>query len=562
MSGRAMAVLVAVALGATAAAAQERIVELPPMIVMERPNLPPWQYVRTEYGEYLSRCTPATTREFVTADLRQFQLLRVFLPDSLLVKMDTPWVVVLDRTDLKPAGDTIMQDMVSLQQQRVSALREAEGPVPSAPLTGRIESLLNLRIDDRDMNGLFAYLDEKKYDGDHMVITGGYVRFQLERRVPDLPGWFVEGAVAVFEQSIFVQDPIVVRPFTWVSNKETTALLRNPEWPRALLPMNELFASDVLRGEGDRAPLRRDVFRSQVALFFRWAIDPRNGMRDGLWKLAERAGHEPVTENVFEECFGFGFAEMRDRLSDYLPIAVKEPLRLEAGKLERPRPGEVRAATKEQISRVLGEWERLEIAYVKARHAEFTDRYAQEARRTLRKAYDLGDRDPALLAAIGLCEIDAGNESGAPFFLNRAVTAGVVRPRAYYETARLLFSDLVRNLGPGGKLTASETEQVVAPLRTGLQQAPMLPEAAVLCATAWLRSAAIAPASDLALLVRATRNFPARPAVTYAVALLHARSGRPAVAQALLAETLRFPLDESLRARFAELQRSIANSAK
>lgn len=539
--------------------AEDKVVELPPMVVAESAQTPPWLYLRTPYCEYLSRCSNGVTRDFVQGDLRQFQLLRVFIPDSLLLKTDLPPLVVLDRIELKPADDTIAQDMTTLQSQRHEEQQRADGLL-AAPM--HVQTLLNLRVDDRDSSGLFAYLDEKKYDGDKMVLTPGYVRFMLERHVPDLPGWFVEGAVEIFSESVFTGDPILVKPFNWISYRETQALVRNPDFPRALLPMNELLSADVFRAEGDRAAARRDVFRAQVALFFRWAIDPRNGMRDAYFRLVERASREAVNEQIFEECFGFGYAEMRDRLSDYLPLAVKDSFRLDPGRLERPKVGDARKATKEEVARLLGEWERLEINYVKARHPEFAGRFAQEARRTLLRGYELGDREPTLLASLGLCEIDAGNESAAPFYLDRAVAARVGRPRAHYESARLLFMALTRNLGKDGKLTVGETEQVVAPLRVALTQAPLLPEAVTLFAGTWLVSAGNPTERDLFLLEQTARSFPARPLIAYGAALVLARNGRADVARDLCAQTLRFPLDDALRARFTALKDSFSQNAK
>ena len=41
-----------------------------------------------------------------------------------------------------------------------------------------------------------------------------------------------------------------------------------------------------------------------------------------------------------------------------------------------------------------------------------TPKYLEQARRTLKRGYDRDERDPRLLAVLGLCEIDAGNDAG------------------------------------------------------------------------------------------------------------------------------------------------------
>jgi hypothetical protein len=543
-----------------AAEPDEAVVQLPPMVVMETAKGPPWYHLQTPGGEYLARTTPSTMREFVQADLKLFQLLHGFVPESFQARVDLRSIVVLDRLDQKAEGDAIMQDMARQAENRATAEREAD-PLAPRP-SGRVESLLNLRVDDRDMNVLFAYLDEKNFEGSRMVLTPNYLRFLMERRAPDLPSWLIEGAISIFEQSSFVIEPITVRPFNWISGRETRALQRDPEWPRALLPMAELLAPDSLRGESDHAPRRVATWRYQAALFFRWGNDPKHGARDAFWKLAERATKELITDQIFEECFGFGMSEMRDRLSDYLAIAVREPMHIEPGKTERIRLDDPKIASKELVARLLGEWQRLEIYYVAARHPRFREAFAQEARRTLRKAYDLGDRDPQLLAALGLCEIDAGNPDGAPFFLKLALEAKVIRPRAYFEVARMRFVDLLRNQPTTYHLSAAETESIVAPLRVGLRQKPLMAEAVALFASAWIRSAQAPTEVDFALLKQAAETFPARPSTLFRIAGVYAKSGRYVMADAVLTQALTFPADEQLRAPMVELKSALARTRK
>lgn len=547
----------AAAAGLLRAEQKDAVVELPPMVVLETTKGPPWYYLKTPAGEYLSRCSLGTTREFIQADMRLFQLLRAFVPDSLHARLDIPAVVVIDRLESKAAADSVLADMTEDAQKRLLNERTKERGLPSVPL-GNVQMLLNLRLDDRDLSVLFAYLDEKNYDGRRMVLTTGYLRYLLERRLPDLPAWFLEGTLATFDRTSFGNDPITVRPFVWLSEMESASLLRDPAFPRALLPMDELFSSSTWRTEEDRPPRRVKAWQYQTALFVRWALDPQNDKRDALWKLAERATRDPITEQMFIECFGIGFSEMRDRLSDYLPVAVRDPIRIETGSSERIHLDDPRLAPREVVTRIVGEWQRLEIRYVKEKHPEFAANFAQEARRTLRKAYNDGDRDPQLLAALGLCEIDAGNPDGAPFFLKLAVEQNVNRPRAYFEVARMRFADLTRSQPPTFQMSAAETESVVAPLRRALQQRPFLPEVAALFANAWLWSATAPTERDFALMAEAARQFPARPLPLFRLAGVHAKYGRLGDANALLAQARKFPVDEQLQSRIAELQRALA----
>jgi len=58
-----------------------------------------------------------------------------------------------------------------------------------------------------------------------------------------------------------------------------------------------------------------------------------------------------------------------------------------------------------------------------------------------------------LLAVMGLCECDAGNDSGARELLASAVQAQVIRPRAYYELTRIRYAEAMANAaGSSGRL--------------------------------------------------------------------------------------------------------------
>lgn len=104
-------------------------------------------------------------------------------------------------------------------------------------------------------------------------------------------------------------------------------------------------------------------------------------------------------------------------------------------------PLALRLATDGEIARIKGDWERLEINYVRQRYPDLATKYIEQARRTLLRAYDRNDRDPRLLAVLGLCEVDAGNDAGARDYLETAARLEIVRPRVWLELARLRLAD-------------------------------------------------------------------------------------------------------------------------
>jgi hypothetical protein len=518
-------------------------VELPPMMVEESISSAPWYYVNAGGTEFLSRCSPSTTQNLVEGWLAKMQLVRVLVPEEFLARMDMPTVFVLYAQDL--------QQTVSAEIQRELQGREGRG---DAARGGGVNIAPSMRLSDRDMHASIAYIDEALFDASTMSVSVNHVRYLLNGRVPELPAWLVEGIDRTYRRADFVMSPITLGPLVWNNHSESAALASDASRPRAVLPANELFAGAATRGGESRHPRRIESKASTQELFFRWAVVSGGKMREALWKFAARAAEVPITEEIFEADFGFGFSELRDRLSDYVPKAVEETTRIEHGRLPPLPPIEVERATPNQVARVRGEWERLAIGHVQRRLPQAREPYIAQARRTLRRAYDAGDRDPRLLATMGLCEIDAGNERAAREFLEPAAALGVVRPRAYFELARLRFSELRRGAPEGKLFSYTEVAPMIEPLRRAVTQAPALPEVFMLLGEAWACCDLSPNAEEFAELEKGARLFWRRPAVGYAVALALARHGKTGEAAAVLDRTTGHVMDDGTRASIARLR--------
>ncbi len=516
-------------------------VELPPMVIEEKANLPPWLYARVDDTEYLSRCSESTTRGYAEMQRSRMQWLRSLFPEELFLRMDVPAVTLLLSQKLKPGNTSeAIGDVVELNQQD----RSRRGYV-------RATTAPNVALNDADAVGVFAYIDESAFDRRKLTVSSDYVRFLLERRRPALPVWLREGMMSVYDDIEFDERPITLRPLRWHSAAQARALRKDPDAPRVLLPAAELF-SDL-----ERVRLS-EVGTAERALLVRWALDPANGVREAFWRFALRACEEPVTEPMFEACFGFGFSDLRDRLSDYLPAAVKGPVELPLKRAPTTAAVEIRRATPSEIARMRGEWERLSVSMLRRRHPEHVTRYVEQARRTLQRAFDDGDRDPRLVAIRGLCEIDAGDDVTARNFLEQAAATGVVRPRAYYELARLRWTALTKDLPATQQFDAMEIERVIEPLRRGLQQAPPLAEAVVLLADVWLRSSAAPSDEEARQLERLGRLFLSEPRVCLRVVRALERHGKSAEAVALLGAGFLHVHDNPTRTQFAQLYATLA----
>jgi hypothetical protein len=209
-----------------------------------------------------------------------------------------------------------------------------------------------------------------------------------------------------------------------------------------------------------------------------------------------------------------------------------------------------------EIARIKGDWERLEITYVRTHFPTLTTKYVEQARRTLMRAYDGGSRDPQLLAVLGLCEVDAGNDAGARGYLEDAAARDpALRPRARFELARLRFA-AARAPGAGAApaLTAAQAGDVLAPLLAEREQDLLLVEAYTLIADVWAACTEAPTRAQLALLERGVRLFPRHSELVHRTAELNLRHGHTDAARWQVTLGLTLAPDAATRARFEVLQ--------
>ena len=197
--------------------------------------------------------------------------------------------------------------------------------------------------------------------------------------------------------------------------------------------------------------------------------------------------------------------------------------------------------------------ERLEVPYVREISPALAPRYLEQARRTLRRAYDRGVRDARLLEVMALCELDAGADEAGAELLESAAALGRLRPRAAAELGRLRLAARRRE-AESGRLDADTLATVLEPLFAARALAPPLVEVYERIGEAWAAAAVRPTRGHLAVLLEGIRLFPRQTALVLRAAELHLEHGYAEEGASLLDAAERLTEEPATRARIATLR--------
>ncbi|MBP6506863.1 MAG: STN domain-containing protein [Opitutaceae bacterium] len=516
-----------------------RIIELPPYVVEETQG-EPWRYAAAPGVEVISQVSDENTRKLLDQDRRLRRLLNLMLPNSLQPRYDTPAAyVVFNRANVPPVS---LEMIEALPKREAGESRNTGVPV--------VRLMPNYRFSDRDTQAIFFILDERSLSGGNLTFTSGQVRYLLQKRVPALPVWFVEGFIELFPSAIMEVSPqlmaadlplevrtrgesgmVTLRPMRWLTSAETAVLRKRSPRLTELPPLMELL--NAKPADDDAAALR--LWRSQAALFIRWSLDGSSpAPRGALWQLVTRSSSEPLTDEIFNACYGFSPTFADRHLAEYLHVAVRNPIHLLPTDMPAPFEVSLTNATPADVSRVQGTLQQLEINYIQQYQPTLQSKYVEQARNTLGRAYRQGERDPRLLALLGLTECDAGNDAAAQPYLEAAVQGDrLVRPRVYYELARILYS----RTGPkdlGTKQAPADVARVLELLMTACLQAPPQTEVYALMAEVMVRRDGPMNELEFKTLESGLYYFHRDQRLIYPAALLFALHGYDARASELI----------------------------
>lgn len=559
-------------------ATQDKPIELPAYNVTETRDLPKperWSYARIPGFEVLSSTSDRATQRLVRDFARFHVALGLVWPGVQQASATPAALIICGRggkfEKFRPAGDTAPDRgavSFSLRKREESAivldfqtkvlnLATVEGATAGAPVVTE--------------DGVTGSGGDPGVEVDsYKQLYREYIRFLLSGVEPRAPAWFEEGVAQIFMAMDVTRTEIVVGKLEDPNTISTEQAAINEAGTggaapaqdrdfnaalarRGLLPMGELLA--VKHDDPQALNPVGGTWAKQAYAFVHWGLYGDEGRHQKAFvSFIARLDREPLSEALFKECFKKSYKDMGVALRGYIEMTSYRIAGVRAGKGEKlpdAPPFELREATESEVGRITGDTLRL------AGHTA-------AARTAMIAPYIRGERDPALLAAIGLLEHDGGDPVRARKFLEGAAKAKAPRPRAHLALARLRFAEAeAAGVGatpaPGEKIRFStdQTVNVLTPLFTARSLPPPLPEVYELIAETWARSLVTPAPEHLVVLEEGVRYFPRNAALVHATAVQKVRIGLVADAHALIALGLRVAPTPEFRAKFETLKAAL-----
>jgi len=588
----------------------ERTVELPRYVVSAiRIDKNPWRYAAVPGFEILSRASDHDTSWVLHAlQLGRWTEDKV-LPADWRPRSPVPYTVIIDNTNLAAVGRAELHADPLTFNSPADAFAWGLPPQDVKVWTDRFAArdadtfALNVNVYDAELRGL------------------GYGSISLERQercAPPLPRWLMYGLegkrFGLFRNGFMPQNIMavfrvsgntrLVGPGTlWISIEETKRLQKefkaakhkrkNGELAVAatipFIPLDRLFTEPPPEDETSAQ------WESEAALFVRWGLfdsqqkDPAT--RQAFVRFVERARRERVTEPMFTECFGRGYAAMERTLREYLTRVLAQPLTIDLDyPSDLPEPW-LSQATADQIGRILGDWLRLQGRNLRRQDPALAAKFLGAAGRMLMRAYQIDNglppdaapaapraagapgvvlqpfvvsaervHDPGLLATFGLYEHDVGDDAKARPFLEKAVETGVARPQARVVLSELRYAEAIAHpAGSDGRITKPQAEHILAPLRSVLPEGATIESYGLIVET-WAHGEAGPSDLDVKLMVEGVSRYPQSPILAFRAAAICAQSGRFATARQIIDQGLVFVTDARTQARFEQLRAQVAES--
>ncbi|MBL9189318.1 MAG: hypothetical protein JNK23_17680 [Opitutaceae bacterium] len=517
------------------APAPSPVVELPKFEVTDSRLLPPlekWLYAEVPGFEILSNISERETKRFVRDFLLLQEVIREIMPGLMGGHVPVPTALLL--CGRGKGFDEFLPADGSVERYGSNSLF-FQSPERAAIVVDFAIAELQLEGDTR--------LESDPY----RAFYAAYFRFLIRRQLTKAPPpWFEEGLVQLFAATEFDRKTIVFAQIGDGFGAEKIGDFNRMLHRRGLMPLREMLAS-----EGPRA--KSAFWAAQCYCFVHYCLYGLNKKNQQAFiRYVYRLNDEEPTEQLFKECFGKTYNQFAVELRGHIDFTASKKIEFRAKKgKELPEPPAVALAPggDADVGRIKGEVLRL-------------GGHSTAARNHLIAPYVRGERDPRLLAALGLDEKLAGQDTRARKFLEAAAAAKVQRARAYLELGRLRLDEARAGFKDGkGQLSVEQVGSILTPLFTAREQPPPLAEVYSLIAETWTLSALPPQEEHLAVVLEGVVRFPRDTALLLQATLLAAKRGFFDRARELAERGTKVAREPGDRDRFQSLAAAFANDA-
>jgi hypothetical protein len=506
-------------------------ITLPDFNIYAERELPPaetWQYTRVAGQEVLSAVSPSRTEELARnlSDLLhalQLSGTRLFPTTPATLR-----IVIVDGTEQFAAlAPRAMES--GTEDPETAVLGRPEQPVLVVNAAAHALDFSRTKQEETLEAETDAALPALRTANAIRRLQLSYLRARLAQTRPPLPPWLIEGVAQVLAWARITETSITLGQ---VENPNEADLIGKPDGVpgrvtqgdlrhipthfrdslsdqvdfnaalarSALFTLEELFAADLRQFPGTENADRLLRWKKQCHAFVHWGLFGDYGRNSAQFlTFTRRLRDEPLTEKLFEECFGMNYAAGIQALRIHIENTRSKVHGVKTNqgeKLPPAPPVEVRPATL------------LEIARLKS-HAFAAGGQLERARDELIFAYRRGERSPDLVAELGLVERALGRRDRAAHYLTLATAAKATRTLPYLALAELRLQErLAKPQANNGKLSQEQLFGVLEPLLLARTQAPRSPEIYRLFADAWEKTAATPPPQHVAIIDEGLALFP------------------------------------------------------
>jgi hypothetical protein len=490
-------------------AVSDEVTEMPRFVVESTRILPlpeHWRYATMPGFEILSNASDGNTTRF----LKDFQMLRSAI--------DIVWPGANQSASNGRSTIILCGKGNSLNEFIPEKRKDDERFTSSVFLQDADQSVIavDLRAGELKMENNEAVIVTDPY----RIFYEEYFRFLIRRGMGTKPPvWLEEGLVSIFSSIEFTNncveigkidntvptttaltsgdDETTANTLATGSSQEFTQVLSK----RAIIPFGKFFTQEKPSG------MEGVTWKAQAYGFAHMCMYG-NGKRyqKAFLAFATRACHEPISESLFKECFGQNFDDMALELRSYIEFTAHEYIRMKGKQrgeiIPKPGPVVLREATDSESGRLKGNALRMAGRLV-------------EAENTLIAPYVRGERDPRLLAALGMNELSAKRLPRARKFLEAAFLGKVSDARPNVELARMRLNEVSAGQT---QIPAEKLGYILEPLERAASQTPVLPDCVQLLSLVWLNGSQAPSKAQMQELLVGIRQNSSRPQLVYLTA--------------------------------------------